>query len=674
MDADRIGTELAGYRIESVIGRGGMGIVYLAEQIRLSRRVALKVLPSEWVGDDRFRDRFMHESKLAASLDNPHIVDVYDAGEAGGVLYLAMRYVPGKDLKSIIRDEGPLELERAVSLLAQIADALDSAHERGLVHRDVKSPNVLIEHASGSLAEHAYLADFGLAKRPDSMSGLSDTGQFLGSVEYAAPEQFEGTTLDARTDVYSLGCVAYECLTGAVPYRRDSEAAVMFAHLKEPPPKVSVRRPEIPAGIDAVIGCALAKRPADRFPSAGAFVETLGSAARGEPIEVSAPRPAILVVDDVPQNVRLLEAVLTSNGYEVRSAASGQEALEQVATEAPDLVLLDVQMPGMNGYEVCRRIRSDPATQFLPIVMVTSSDAEVRVSAMEAEADDFVTKPFNQQELLARIRSLIRIKRYHDTIESQSAELFALNTNLEARVAEQVEELERLARLRRFLSPTLAELVLSQGDEILESHRKEIAVLFADLRGWTAFSASTEPEEVMGVIREFHTAMGAMIVRFEATVGWFAGDGLMVWFNDPIPCPDPAARSVRMAVAMRDTMSGLTSKWRKRGHDLDFSVGIALGYATLGRIGFDGRYDYGAVGSVMNMASRLCDEAGPGQILVTDRVLAEVEELVEAESAGALVLKGFAKPVAAFRVFDVPVDVETGQPLAGPSPPDISAQ
>jgi adenylate cyclase len=672
MDADRVGTELAGYRIESVIGRGGMGIVYLAEHIRLSRRVALKVLPAEWLGDDRFRDRFVHESKLAASLDNPHIVDVYDAGEAAGVLYLAMRYVPGSDLKSVIGDEGPLEPERVVSLLAQIADALDSAHDTGLVHRDVKSANVLVGSTTGSIPEHAYLADFGLAKRPESMSGLSSAGRFLGSVEYAAPERFEGRTLDRRTDIYSLGCVAYECLTGGIPFHRDSEAAMMFAHLKEPPPKVTVRRPELPVALDAVIARAIAKRPIDRYPTAGEFVRSLGAAVRGEPIEVSVPRPTILVVDDVPGNIRLLEAVLTSNGYAVRSATSGPEALELVTAESPDLVLLDVQMPGMDGYEVCRRIRSDPATRFLPVVMVTSSDAEVRVSAMEAEADDFVTKPFNQQELLARIRSLLRIKQYHDTIESQSAELIGLNSNLEARVSEQVEELERLARLRRFLSPTLADLVLSQGDEILESHRKEIAVVFADLRGWTAFSASTEPEEVMGVIREFHTAMGVLIGRFEATVGWFAGDGLMVWFNDPIPCPDPAARAVRMAVEMRETMSGLTSKWRKRGHELDFSVGIALGYATLGRIGFDGRYDYGAVGSVMNMASRLCDEAEPGQILVTDRVLAEVEGSVEAEPAGALLLKGFAKPVAAFGILGVTVEAETGRPSADPFPSDVA--
>jgi adenylate cyclase len=368
-------------------------------------------------------------------------------------------------------------------------------------------------------------------------------------------------------------------------------------------------------------------------------------------------RPKILVVDDVPQNVRLLEAVLTSNGYSVASASSGPEALDKVTVERPDLVLLDIQMPGMNGYEVCRRLRTDPATQFLPVVMITSSDTEVRVNALEAEADDFVTKPFNQQELLARVRSLVRIKQYHDTIQLQAAELAEWNRTLEDQVAEQVEELEKMSRLRRFLSPTLAELILSQGEGILESHRREIAVLFADLRGWTSFSVTTEPEEVMGVIREFHSAMGNLILRFEATVGWFAGDGLMVWFNDPIPCPDPAARAVRMAVAMRSAMAELTSKWRRRGHELDFSVGIALGYATLGRIGFDGRYDYGAVGSVMNLASRLCDEAGNSQILVGERIFAEVEHLVDAEPAGEFTLKGFVKPMSAFSIVDVEADL-----------------
>jgi class 3 adenylate cyclase/CheY-like chemotaxis protein len=376
-------------------------------------------------------------------------------------------------------------------------------------------------------------------------------------------------------------------------------------------------------------------------------------------------QPKILVVDDVAQNVRLLEAVLTSNGYAVASASSGPEALERATSELPDLVLLDIQMPGMNGYEVCRRLREDPATRFLPVVMVTSSDTEVRVNAIEAGADDFITKPFNQQELLARVRSLVRIKQYHDTIESQATELAEWNRSLEARVEEQVEELGKMSRLRRFLSPTLAELIMSQGESILESHRREIAVLFADLRGWTSFSATTEPEEVMGVIRDFHTTMGKLILEFEATVGWFAGDGLMVWFNDPIPCTDPAARAVRMAAEMREAMAEPTAKWRKRGHELDFSVGIALGYATLGRIGFDGRYDYGAVGSVMNLASRLCDEAGSGQILVSERVLSEVEDLVDADPAGQLTLKGFVKPVSAFSIVSVLPHEREAQPQTG---------
>jgi class 3 adenylate cyclase len=327
----------------------------------------------------------------------------------------------------------------------------------------------------------------------------------------------------------------------------------------------------------------------------------------------------ILVVDDVPKNVRLLEAILASEGYSVSAAASGREALEQLTVDPPDLVLLDIQMPGMNGYEVCRRIRENAATTFLPVVMVTSSDSEVRVN----------------------------------TIEAQAAELAEWNETLERRVDEQVDELQRMSSLRRFLSPTLAEVVLTQGESVLENHRREIAVLFADLRGWTSFSASTEPEEVMSVIQSFHTAVGELVLRFEATVGWFAGDGLMVWFNDPLPCADAPARAVSMAVEIRSAMGELKAAWRKRGHELDFSVGIALGYATLGKIGFDGRYDYGAVGSVLNLASRLCDEALPGQIVVSERVLSEVDELVEVEPVGELTLKGFMKPVAGFNVLSV---------------------
>jgi streptogramin lyase len=315
----RIGTVLAGYRIESVIGRGGMGVVYLAEQLRLSRSVALKILPPELAEDERFRDRFIHESKLAASLDHPNIVDIYDAGEADGLLYLAMRYVGGSDLKTLIAREGALGPARAVALLAQIASALDAAHGRGLVHRDIKTANVLVEPAAGSLGEHAYLTDFGLTKRPESMSGLTRTGQFLGSVEYAAPEQFEGKPIDARTDIYSLGCVAYESLTGELPFRRDSDAAVMYAHLRDAPPKVTDARPDLPAGLGTVVKRAMAKSPDDRYLTAGALADALGAASRGELVASRAParrsrRPWILAGAALLVLGAVLSVLLISRG------------------------------------------------------------------------------------------------------------------------------------------------------------------------------------------------------------------------------------------------------------------------------------------------------------------------------------------------------------------------
>jgi adenylate cyclase len=359
----------------------------------------------------------------------------------------------------------------------------------------------------------------------------------------------------------------------------------------------------------------------------------------------------VLVVDDLPQNVRLLDAVLTPHGYRVLTAGSGEEALRVLHQREPDLVLLDILMLGLDGYEVCRRIRQDPATEFLPVVMVTASGAQEKLRAIEAGADDFVAKPFDRAELLARIRSLLRVKRYHDTIERQRAELAAWNRELEQRVQAQVQQLDRMGRLRRFLSPQVADLVVESGDEsFLESHRREIVVVFCDLRGFTAFSETTEPEEVMGVLSQYHTALGELIFRFEGTLEHYAGDGLMVFFNDPLPCDDPTARAVRMAVAMRARVHELTAAWARRGHRLGFGAGIAQGYATLGRIGFDGRFDYAAIGTVTNLASRLCSEAAPGQILVTQRVLAGIEEIVVSEPVGELTLKGFSRPTPTFDI------------------------
>ena len=341
----------------------------------------------------------------------------------------------------------------------------------------------------------------------------------------------------------------------------------------------------------------------------------------------------ILAVDDQPANLRLLDAVLSPRGYRVIPATSGEQALELLPSSGIDLVLLDIVMPGIDGYEVCRRIRSEPETAFLPVVMITASGHQEKTRAIEAGADDFVSKPFDQSELLARVASLARIKRYHDTITRQAAELAQWNAELEARVNTQLEELQRMNRLRRFLSPQVAELVINSGDDsFLGSHRREIVVVFCDLRGFTAFAESSEPEEVMAVLREYHAALGELIFRYEGTLERFTGDGLMVFFNDPIPLDEPARRAVEMALAMRDRVRTLAEGWSRLGHDLGFGVGIAQGFATLGRIGYEGRFDYAAIGSVTNLAARLCAEADAGQVLVSQRVFSAVEDVAVGES------------------------------------------
>ena len=360
----------------------------------------------------------------------------------------------------------------------------------------------------------------------------------------------------------------------------------------------------------------------------------------------------ILAVDDQPHNLRLLVDLLSARGYEVVTAASGAEGLEKIASERPDLVLLDVIMPNMNGYEVCKKIRESPATMILPIVMITALDpAEERVKGLEAGADDFLTKPINQPELLARVRSLLRIKQLYDTVQEQKAQLGELNRTLEQRVLEQVGQLDRLGRLKRFFSPQLADLIVSGGaEDPLKTHRREIAVVFLDLRGFTSFAEAADPEEVMNVLREYHAAMGTLILSHEGTLERFTGDGIMIFFNDPVVVPNPAERALHMAVAMQEQAAVLLEKWRKQGHDLGFGIGVAQGYATIGAIGFEGRWDYGAIGNVTNLAARLCAEAKPGQILVSRRILATVEGLVDAEPVGEITLKGFFKPVAIFNV------------------------
>jgi adenylate cyclase len=369
--------------------------------------------------------------------------------------------------------------------------------------------------------------------------------------------------------------------------------------------------------------------------------------------------PRILITDDQPMNVDILQTRLAVHGYELLTAADGEEALGVARAQLPDLILLDIMMPKMDGLEVCRLLKGDAALPFMPIIMVTAkADTKDIVAGLEAGADEYLTKPVDQAALVARVKSMLRIKALHDTVQEQAVRLEAQalqladwNRTLEQRVAEQLAEIERIGRLKRFFSPQLAELIVSTGeDKLLESHRREVTVVFCDLRGFTAFSETTEPEDVMEVLREYHTALGELIFRFEGTLERFAGDGLMVFFNDPIPCPDPAARAVRMAVAMRQRVGELTETWRKRGHQLDFGVGIAQGYATMGKIGFEGRFDYAAIGTVTNLAARLCGEATGGQILINQRVYAAVDALAVAELVGELSLKGFVKPVPTYNL------------------------
>ena len=360
----------------------------------------------------------------------------------------------------------------------------------------------------------------------------------------------------------------------------------------------------------------------------------------------------ILVVDDTPHNVKLLADILGMKGYTVATAVNGEDALAKVAADPPDLMLLDIMMPGLSGYDVCRKLRESPATALLPIVLCTSLDPkEERVKGIEAGADDFLAKPINQAELFARVKSLLRIKSLQDEVKAQTAQLAELNAKLEGRVEEQGTQLERLGRLKGFFSPQLAEaIVTGGGEELLKTHRREISVVFIDLRGFTAFTDRAEPEEVMELLRAYHADMGRIVLAHGGTLERFAGDAIMVFFNDPVPMEAPAEQAVRMALAMRDAFPPIAAAWKKRGYELGLGCGVAQGYATLGAIGFEGRWDYAAIGNVTNLAARLCSEAAAGVVLVDRKIIAMVDALVESEPVGPLQLKGIAQPVAAFSV------------------------
>jgi adenylate cyclase len=360
----------------------------------------------------------------------------------------------------------------------------------------------------------------------------------------------------------------------------------------------------------------------------------------------------ILIADDNPDNVEIFRTRLASQGYEIIVAVEGEAALSLVREQTPDLLLLDVMMPKMDGIDVCRHVKADPSLPFMPIIMLTAkASTQDVVTALDAGADEYLTKPVDHGALVARVKSMLRIKALNDTVQTQSKKLAEWNTTLEKRVAEQLDQVENLSRLRRFFSPQLAEAILKGGaGDPLATHRREIVVVFLDLRGFTAFAETSEPEEVMRVLREFHAEMGKLILEHEGTLERFTGDGIMVFLNDPVVIPNPAQRALHMALAMHERVNKLRVSWLKHGYELSLGIGMAQGFATIGAIGFEGRIDYAALGTVTNVAARLCGEAKDGQILTNRKTLSEFEQMVEVEPVGELRLKGYAKLIPAFNI------------------------
>jgi class 3 adenylate cyclase len=347
----------------------------------------------------------------------------------------------------------------------------------------------------------------------------------------------------------------------------------------------------------------------------------------------------VLVVDDDPLNRAMLAMSLGTLGHQVVEAGNGREAIDALAANSVDVVLTDIEMPEMDGYGLLEHRSGDDRLRAIPFIVISGVDEMASIiRCIGLGAEDYLPKPFDPVLLHARLGASLDRKRMTD-------ELQQLNEHLAERVDEKVAEVERLNSLRRFVSPQLAEALAAGGDEILASHRREITAFFCDLRGFTAFSETAEPEEVMDVLHEFHHAVGPMIFDHDGTIAQFTGDGMLVFFNDPVRLDDPAWNAVQLAVAMRDRTAELSAEWKRRGHELALGIGIAVGYATCGEIGFDGRTEYTAIGTVVNLSARVCGIAAGGQILVTNKVLTAVDDRVESIPMGDVEFKGLSRPV-----------------------------
>jgi class 3 adenylate cyclase len=353
----------------------------------------------------------------------------------------------------------------------------------------------------------------------------------------------------------------------------------------------------------------------------------------------------ILIVDDEPANIRLLGELLSTEGYLISVARSGEEALAEIERQRPALVLLDVVMPGLTGYEVCQRLRGQPSTRALPVILVTGArPEEERVKGLDAGADEFLTKPVNREELLARVRSLLRVQALHQEIADW-------NAKLESRVREQVAQLDRMNQLKNFLPQRIAEMVVADGSEaLLAPRRRRVVVCATDLRGFTSFSETAEPEEVISILKEYYAAIGGVVERRGGMVERFAGDGMVIFFNAPVEIPSPEEQAVRAALDMQSSFAALRQKWLRQGHELGLGIGLSSGYATVGAIGIENHWQYAAIGTVTNLSARLCADAAHGQVLASSKVLHPLEDLVETEAMGEKNMKGLQKPVPMFRV------------------------
>jgi serine/threonine-protein kinase len=397
------GTEVAGYRIHGVLGRGGMGVVYRAEHIHLGRAVALKLLAPGLAGD--FRARFVRESRLAASLSHPNIVAVYDAGEADGVLYIAMQLVGGTDLGRLLREEGARDPAEVVRIADQVAAGLDAAHAAGVVHRDVKPGNILVD------GDHAWLSDFGLTKRLASSTDLTAKDDIVGTPDYLAPEQIQAASADGRADQYALACVVHYALTGARPFERDSNIAVLQAHLSEPAPRVSELRPELPAEADEILARAMAKDPGERYPSASAFTAALATALGvRRPVEAdgsgaAGERGYVLVGVADPATRAVIRAALgRSDSLELVESDDADSTLASAATAAPGLVLLESGLPGRSIADLVREIQAGRTTRVPVVALAARGHDDQWRAALAAGADDILLRPFSAFQLLAKIR------------------------------------------------------------------------------------------------------------------------------------------------------------------------------------------------------------------------------------------------------------------------------